>query len=673
MKRYMVVIVTMILLLGSGCSDSDDTSTKRADAYLKLSELMPSAEVRAGSTLSVSVALDASSVLEEVPINFFAVKSDDENNSIYLDANTLESVQVGVKTYTLDVNVPRDLVVGEYTILATVDPDDLLGEWDDEAQFGESDNMVSILEHGPDELIVVEAEDEDDGEETLSAATALDGVKSIVIEATDEDVAIEAILDLTPNLRELNATDINITVCLNIGSECIALPLWSSDGNGTLSDTLVLHDVENATSTLISVDTIMPYSDIAKIVTAVTNSLLSFQGSVLDSNLEITFNYNGLTQRYIIDRTVALSPDLLSTLGFSLAPQRTAALSPQKATCRPKRIDYYKDFSKSKYGSRFGAGAYANASALLDSEGIHSRVYGSVRVKALGRRNRFMKVNFTAEALPSSFAGTGYDLDVEVLDIAVYSKSNSLADVSGMSTPTITDVEEQAIKAKVADSNGTLTESQLRRQKLYSKAKKQVSTYSGSGSTAVGYVKTWDIGKEKSYTQQYIVGIVPVTIESGARSTIGFQADVALTGITEVIGSFKPKASIGAFVQGGVGVIGYSAGVSADLWLVTETIKGAVTASVDMVEDADGEYIEALEGNLKEKITNYYRGPNGKLYLYAEYTVPKYCKKWGVRYPCGVKSVKKKKYLGNFSTSSSQRTLLDKSQTLFTIALDDCN
>jgi len=681
MKTKAYILVALLALMVLGCSSDSATSTAQSSdaTYLSLERVSSDTQVKAGYELNIELEIDVDGVLSDLPLTISGVKSDDENNSIYFDTRTISSVAKGIYRYELNVTVPRDLVVGDYTLLVTLDPDDLYGEWNDTKQFHESTLFVDVVEHGPDDVIVAEVAQEPETDDVVAAparvTTLTSGVSTITVEATDSNMSIDATLIVHPNLRDLNETDINVTACLDIGSECIVLPLWSSDGNGTLSDTLELHAVTQGFDTMISVDSILAMSEIQKIIDKILEKLQQFppQEPILNSALKVTLSYNGLEKTYAFDRQVLLSAELLAEViaAASTAPQR--APSRVSGSCAPKLIDYSKVYSRSKYGTRFGAGVYAKGAAGLDSDGIHAMSYASLRIKAMGKKDRFMKLNFSADALPGSFSGTGYDLDVEVLGISIFTKSNSLADVSGLSTPVITDVEERAIKLKIDNNETNLSQATLIKQKIYKKAKKSISNYSGSGSTMVGYARTWEYGKQKGYTQQFIVGIVPVTVTAGAQATVGFEADVALSGITAVEGSFKPVGRIGAYVEGGVGVVGYSAGVQADLWLMTETQKNSIEASLDLVEDADGEYIVALEGNIHEKIYNYFRGPNGKLYLYAKYSVPKYCRRYGVRYPCGYQTITRRKYLGKFETATSSYRILDKEQTLFTIDLDDCN
>jgi len=661
-------------------SESSGSGGSTAATSLSVQAVTSDLEVKAGYGLKTVIEVEVDENINDVPVVISAVNSSYENSSLYVDSSFIDVLEKGSHSYELNITVPRDLEVGDYTLIATVDPDDLYGKWDDEKQFFEGSVPVHVASHGRDELLISDVPDEvdDDSEEASASAhkaSLTSGANTITIEADDENISISATLAITPTLTTLESTDVNITACLDIGSECIDLPLWSSEGNGTLSTVLQLKEMVQGSETIVSIDTMLPYSEVSKVVNEILSKLLTapLADPLLESAVKLSFSYNGEVKRYDIDRNFILSPELLSQVSIpviSLAPQKSARAS---SSCAPKVLEYSKKYARSKYGKRFGAGVYAKGRASLDGDGLHSHVYASVTAKALGRKDRFLKLVFDANALPGSFEETGYDLDVEVLKIVVFSKSDTLASRYGLETPTVTEEEENAIKLKIDNNETNLSKAALMKQKLYKKANNRIKTYGGSSATAVGYAKTWDIGKKKGFTQQFIVGIVPVTVTSGAQATVGFESDIALQGITVLEGTFKPIAKIGAYVQGGVGVVGYSAGVEADLWLVTETLKNSVTASLDMQEDSEGAYIVSLDGHLKEKIYNYFRGPNGKLYLYARYTVPRYCKSFGVRYICGTKSRTKRKYLGQFRTSTSSRKILDRQQTLFSIPLDDCN
>ena len=249
MKQMIFVLVAVVLFLG--CSDNKSNNGNGASdgasntvAYLKAVEVTPAQTVRAGYLLSLDVVLETDQSLENVSMVFSAVKSDDQNNSVALDEIDIATVTEGRNHYGVSVVIPRDVVPGDYTVIANVDPDDQLGDWSDETQFTESSSSMTVQEHGPDEIIVTEAENDAD-DIAPSAQRASLVPSSIIIEANDENISIETDIVIRPNLSSLDATDVDITACLDVGSQCISLPLWSSDGNGTLSNTLTLKAVDH--------------------------------------------------------------------------------------------------------------------------------------------------------------------------------------------------------------------------------------------------------------------------------------------------------------------------------------------------------------------------------------------------------------------------------------------
>ena len=552
MKVLPYLWIILISLFMISCSDDSKSSSSGA-TYIQLSTVASTdGEVKAGYTLAVSVTVETDGTLKDVPVVVSGIPGNDENNSVYFDVTEIIEVTAGSNEYSIDITVPRDVDLGDYKLIAMIDPDDLYGSWDDETQFGESSSVLTVLDHGPDDVIVAGGVDEDDESllDDVNAAPALSttsSISAISIEATDENVSVDVTLTLYPNLVDLNQTDINITACVNVGTECIALPLWSSEGNGTLSNTLSLYDLEYGYETTVAVDTVVPYTTVAQIVQEIVDNIsLTNPVALLDTTLDVTLFYNGQQKVYPIGLRFVPTAELLDAL---LAPAPQLAPARASGTCTQQLLNYSKSFKRNKYGKRFGAGAYARGSSGLDGDGLHAKVYGSVTGKAMGRKDNFMRLHFNADALPGSFEGTGYDLDLEALGVTIYSKSKSLSDVSYLSTPTVTSEEEAAIDLKIASGDTNLSKAALIKQKVYKKAKKNVTEYTGTGSTAIGYVYDWEIGKKKGYSQQYFVGIVPVTITAGASATVGFVADIHLDGITSLTGTFRPKAGMEPMCQ----------------------------------------------------------------------------------------------------------------------------
>ena len=399
-----------------------------------------------------------------------------------------------------------------------------------------------------------------------------------------------------------------------------------------------------------------------------------------------------------------LSDDLLKYL--LALPSNSSARAPSRSTsnshgCGLKKLSYKKEYRKEKYGDKFGAGAYLLGKAWLDAQGIHSKVYSSIRIKRLSHtKYRILRTNITTDLEPGSFEDTGYDIEISSLGKVIYTKSYSMADKIGLSTPkvSLTTKEKEKISNKsfqtsdsnttdsnTTDSNTTLitgatvtTNATLLRQKRIKAVKDKLKKYTTSStkSSLISYEKSFRIGKSIERKQTIMFAIIPVVISAGAEASVGYDMSVRLNGITSVTAMMEPNAYIGAYMQAGVGVgvsccwvdIDYSAGVGGELWLLSERFTSKITASLDLVEN--GDYIVQLDGNLHENITNYINTMSGKIYAYATYYGPYNFTKptdsdWRNR--------TKRKYFANWKGGRYKRTLLNKHQTLFSIPLaDEC-
>jgi hypothetical protein len=689
MKKLFIGIALLLFLL-NGCSSSGTG----ADATLYVTDIQYDTNATAGSQMQVNVTVDSSTKVNNAAVAVSAIPQNSEDDSIIINETSIETLQSGSSNYALTILVPQDIEEGNYTLIVNVDSADISSDWNDTDHFIEGTTILHISKPKEDAVsfsLTDDNSDDDEGTEksiqkTISPSsmpsTAMGTLPAVTIDYSDENVSIGFNAILHPILREAEEIDISISACIQIEDTCVALPLWSAEGNGTLTNSLNILGVEQGHDTLIAIDAIVMSTQVSEMTDIFLSQFLSnpLANPLTNTELKVTLGYGGIQKEYTFGLAFQPSGDLLYSLIPVIPPipalssqEKFHESSAQKTCSRPKVLHYKKTYEKYKYGKRFGAGVYVRGDAKLDSSGLHSTVRSSIRAKVLGRKDRLMSLDFEANAEPGSFERTGYDLTLDVLKITVYSRSNSLAEAANLSTPEVTEEEEAEINLKISNHETNLSKATLMKQRVYKKANKQVRTYSGSGTTNVGYAKTWDIGKKHGYTQQLVVGIVPITITAGAQATVGFEANIALTGITSLEATFTPNAKIGAYASGGVGTRSISAGVRADLWLVQESLENQAIASLVFEEDDSHTYITQLNGTLQEKITNNYRGPNGKLYLYAEYPVPKYCRSFGHRYFCGYKTKYRKRYLGKWHTSRSKRTLLRKKQHLFSIKLNDCN
>lgn len=748
-KILSLLFVVWMAMLTSACIDQVDTSDLTGQAsdkndeddnqdqqnqdedpndklntvasFLTVDSVSLASEVDAGYEVSVDFSIDTDAFLENVPVVFVAVRKDVEDDSVYLDSFEIAEVKSGAFSYQRNVLVPREVAEGEYSIIVTIDPDDLFGDWEDEQQFVESETLITVLPHPGDDIKITggfDAQSEDASQnqqtasvqnKTLARSVEVQVNPTITLFATDEDVSLNAILAIQPNLKVKDETDVEISACLEIGVQCVPVSLWSSvadvDLEATETDTnlidsntsgigsdakqstsILIEDVAHGEELLVSVDATFSKENVNNVLDELKGEFETSFSTLLASKLKLTLDFSDQQKVYTISAKMTAAEDILQDLlghidipdGIPDPFANVRHVSARSSnSCSTKNLSFGKAFERSKNGTLFGASAYVSGDASFDSDGLHTGVDGNISTKIMGTNIKFLDLDFAADVTPGSFSNTGYDLDIKTIGVVVFTKSHSLGDNAGIVDEVLTEDEIKDIKNKynklTAVQKQQQSEAALRKQKLYKKSNKKLETYSNTTVTNVSYVKEWDYGKKKEYRQQYVVGIVPITVKSGAQATVGFDAGIQLVGIAALEGFFKPKAAVGAFASGGVGVLGYSAGVTADLWLLTEELNNSVKASIDFVEDTTGEYVESLNGSLNELIYNEFKGPNGGISLYAEYTVPKFCKVWGVPYICGFKTKTKTKNLANFVTYVSKEVLLDKKQTLFSIDLNACN
>jgi hypothetical protein len=118
-----------------------------------------------------------------------------------------------------------------------------------------------------------------------------------------------------------------------------------------------------------------------------------------------------------------------------------------------------------------------------------------------------------------------------------------------------------------------------------------------------------------------------------------------------------PWANLGTQVTAGVGTGALSAGVGGALDPLLEDTFFATVSVLDLrVEE------NTLRGELHEDITNTLTGPQGRVFFYVRYPCIKFCKKWGIPYPCGFKACQAKKNIVGFTTFEREDVLFCEEQ-----------
>ncbi len=166
----------------------------------------------------------------------------------------------------------------------------------------------------------------------------------------------------------------------------------------------------------------------------------------------------------------------------------------------------------------------------------------------------------------------------------------------------------------------------------------------------------WAFGKSTAFNKNFVVGVVPLTASFAAWGLIGAEVSMGVTASCGNPLSFEahtgPWASLGTEVTAGVGTGAFSAGVGGELDPLLEDTFFATVSIIDLASDGIN-----VTGALHEDITNTLTGPQGNIFFYVRYPCIKFCKVWGIPFPCGFKPCQAKKNIVGFTTFEREDVL----------------
>jgi hypothetical protein len=159
----------------------------------------------------------------------------------------------------------------------------------------------------------------------------------------------------------------------------------------------------------------------------------------------------------------------------------------------------------------------------------------------------------------------------------------------------------------------------------------------------ISYEKMW--GKEDPIAYvDFFVGPVPLTMETGIDGGFGVYLSATLSARDDepILSSDNnlPQMDFDLYASAGVGNSSFSAGPIAALVMIKEILNFYNYATLDYDENLD----KLNSGSIGMKITNDMESIRGKFGVYVRYRTIKWCKKWGIPYPCGTKKKKKTRY-----------------------------
>ena len=138
------------------------------------------------------------------------------------------------------------------------------------------------------------------------------------------------------------------------------------------------------------------------------------------------------------------------------------------------------------------------------------------------------------------------------------------------------------------------------------------------------------IYQEYSESKTYSVFGIPVDVEVGVSGEAGVEGEITLSNASSIQGEIElgPKAEVGAFVSGNVKAAIAEIGVGSKLNLLEISVKPQAELIIGFYETA---------ATLSTAIPFEYSTLDGSVYAEGKLVSGiKWCKKWGIKYPCGL-------------------------------------
>lgn len=631
-KIVLVLLLAAAVLSGCGGGGSGSSETP---GNLKVSDITrPDGDIYAGHGISLNYKLDSDKVFSNVVVNFyivradeFAAQEDDETTphaeQYYLGSDTTAVVNEGENRLTAEFVIPDGVTEdADYFVIAQVDPDDEISETnEDDNTYASSDARSRAAA-----VLLSVNTSYKDVSNIIVKELVLDDA-SVILEQADLSAPLPELTDLTAEYpvygsahlngyatvavegKSLTAGELNqlkVKAQVNINGTWTDLYCWSSDDNRYAQYTS-FHVQEPDTLTL-NADEIHKNAELytihfevnipASAALTMLNQIVTNVGSLLDQ-------YNYFDVRIAVDTDNALA-ELNEDDNYYTVPVKVYSF-PNLARASS---DYLleKDYS-------IGAGDKSKVRLELNmyaKDGLETGPkYGAIMkneismpIYAFNKSKTLFSIKDQHSAYVNSLGDTGYSNEIEFFGVVL------------------------------------------------------VGDEQWADSITVTYEKSWD--KDQIFaTADLYVGPVPLTMETGLRGSYGIVLSATLSAdASQPILSLDndlPTMDFSLYAQAGVGNSIFSAGPIVSLILINEVLNFYNYATMDYTVATD--HLNSASTGMT--ISNDIEAIRGKFGVYVRYPTVKWCKKWGVHYPCGTKRVQDEKYY--YRTDA----LIDKKSTLY--------
>lgn len=165
------------------------------------------------------------------------------------------------------------------------------------------------------------------------------------------------------------------------------------------------------------------------------------------------------------------------------------------------------------------------------------------------------------------------------------------------------------------------------------------------------YNRDWNIMRRQCRSKTVMISIIPISVEGCAQGTVGLAVDVGLYRDADVMGgrrfpsadtegqlaaTARPYATAGASASVSVDALIARAGVEGTLTVIdiSAPLMGSANVGLTRMNASTGRPSAQANINLNWNLN--IQGLNGSVSLFADTRGVRWCRKWGIPYPCGV-------------------------------------
>lgn len=538
----------------------------------------------------------------DVQIDFYLVHAQGENNgdevpeSHYLASVEHTSIENGTYTETIEMTIPTIEEYGDFWVVAIVDPDDVVAEVNEDDNHPNVDNEDHLKGSFPAIEIEVEASPD---HEFIFVSSYIDGGLVVLDSPAVHDGTGDNHSDVIGHLDAIYHGDVAATAELTaevlINGNYEAVKLWDSGTSAYVAAQSI--DFEyNGDEHFFGFDIALSDQQLADLYAS------------YDANADL----NTFTTRLTLTDTTTEGSEFdddnnvveisVPLYFFEHESDTTNVLTAKRFENTGNQFSVDGSYDKG-YGDqkkfRVGVDLAGELKADLIEKAASLEAGGSVDMWIFNAKNTIFGISYDGQAYLSGL-NTGYESEMIIFNTTVF--------------------EDEYWNAKFEKT----------------------------------FEKSWE--EERILAQaRFTVGPVPVKVSAGIDGQVGFEFTIGYALSTLNAGGDLISTSFGGFANGGIDLLIASAGVTIDINLLDNVLSMDSSAGLALLDD--GELDPRIEYSFE--LTDDIDIISGRFGLYADVRGVKWCKKWGIPYPCGRKTTTY--YLWLYQTPS----VFAKSWTLY--------